>query len=156
MKNFCGQFFISAPTLDDPNFLRSVIFIIAHDEDGAMGYVMNKRHGRAFNELTEFKHAKPLLLYNGGPVETDQLFFIHRRADIIPSGDLVAGDVYAGGDFKKAVELLNNGALTEKDIRLFIGYCGWDAGELEAEIEEGSWLKVDADPFKEMPWEGFI
>ncbi len=54
------------------------------------------------------------------------------------------GKVYLGGDFKTAVRLINNNTLTESDIRIFIGYCGWDAGELEAEIAEGSWTILEA------------
>jgi len=82
-------------------------------------------------------------LYEGGPVDTEHLFFIHCRPDIIQGGTLVNNKIYVGGDFEQAVKQLNNKQLTLKDIKLFIGYCGWDVNELEAEIAEGSWKVLE-------------
>jgi putative transcriptional regulator len=83
-------------------------------------------------------------LYTGGPVQTDMLYFMHRRPDLIANAQEVAGKVHMGGDFKKAVQLLNSMELNTNDVRLFVGYCGWDENELEAEITEGSWYVTDA------------
>jgi putative transcriptional regulator len=137
-----GTFLQSTALLDDTIFEKVIIFLTEHNEKGAMGFVVNKPFPRKFNELEEFKTSLPFPLYEGGPVDQEHLFFIHQRPDLIKDGTLVTGDTYAGGDFATAVKLINNKTLTEKDIKLFIGYCGWDLHELEAEIAEGSWQVV--------------
>lgn len=140
-----GNIIISTKLLDNTNFEKVVIVITEHNEKGSIGYVFNQLFPRTFNELEEFKHSIAVPLYAGGPVQTDKLYFMHRRPDLIPSDEHVAGNVYLNGDFKKAVQLLNNGQLPVKDVRLFIGYCGWDFKELEDEIAEGSWQLTNAD-----------
>ena len=139
-----GSILISAPSLEDPYFDKVVIYITEHNEKGALGFVVNQVFERPFNELTEFRHSKPFPLYEGGPVEREKLFFIHRVPGTITEGTAVAGGVYMGGNFKQAVQYLNRAADAENNLRLFIGYSGWDAQELEDEIEEGSWLPVQA------------
>jgi putative transcriptional regulator len=139
-----GNIIISTHSLNGTNFEKAAIVITEHNEKGTIGYVFNKPFPRNFNELEEFKHSVPVPLYAGGPVQTDMLYFMHRRPDLIEKGEPVAGDVLMGSDFKKAVQLLNNAQLSVDDMRLFIGYCGWDANELEAEITEGSWQVTHA------------
>jgi putative transcriptional regulator len=134
-----GNIIISTNLLDDTNFEKVVIVITEHNEKGTIGYVFNQLFPRTFNELEEFKHSIPVPLYAGGPVQNELIYFMHRRADLIKDGELIADNVYMNGDFKTAVHLLNNGQLPINDVRLFIGYCGWDAQELEDEITEGSW-----------------
>lgn len=134
-----GTFLHSTRLLNDSIFENTIIFLTEYNDKGAMGFVVNKPFPRAFNELDEFKHSKPFPLWDGGPVDQEHLFFLHQRPDLITGGEKITGNIYAGGDFKEAVRLINNGTLTEKDIKLFIGYCGWDHQDLEGEIEEGSW-----------------
>ncbi len=140
-----GILLISTPLLDDTNFEKAIIFIAEYNEKGALGFVINQPFPRKLNELVEFNYAKPFPLFDGGPVEKEGLFFLHRRSDIIEDGKLLINNVYMGGNFKQAVDCINNNAISSNDIKLFIGYCGWDAGELEAEIEEGSWMVLPAD-----------
>ena len=139
-----GNIIISTKLLDNTNFEKVVIVITEHNEKGSIGYVFNQLFSRTFNELEEFKHSIPVPLYAGGPVQTDMLYFMHRRPDLIPSDEHVAGNVYLNGDFIKAVKLLNKRQLPAEDVRLFIGYCGWDFQELEDEIAEGSWQLTNA------------
>lgn len=139
-----GNIIISTASLDETNFEKVAVIITEYNEKGAMGYVFNQLFPRKFNELEEFKYSVAVSLYNGGPVQTDMLYFMHRRPDLIANGEQVAGNVYIGGDFKKAVELLNNGQLSTDDVRLFIGYCGWDVNELEEEMKEASWQLTSA------------
>ncbi len=138
-----GTILISGSTLDDPNFEQVVIFITEYNQNGAMGFVINKLHPRKFNELVEFKNSKSFSLYEGGPVEYESLFFLHNRPDLIEGGIHVVDSVFLGGDFKKAVSGINSGILNENNLKLFIGYCGWDFGQLEEEIEEGGWIVHD-------------
>lgn len=139
MNTLTGKILISAPSIGDENFLQSVVFIAEHNENGALGFVVNKVFERPLNALAEFSHSPVFPLYMGGPVDNDHLYFIHKRKDLIKSGDLIIDDIYLGGDFKAAILLINNSAISTSDIKIFIGYCGWDFNELEEEIAEGSW-----------------
>lgn len=130
--------------MDDPNFQKVIVFITQYNESGAMGFVVNKIFERPLNHLVEFSSSPAFPLYNGGPVDKDHLYFIHRRSDLIPEGSLIIDDIYLGGNFKKAIDHINNKKLTISDVKIFIGYCGWDANELEEEIAEGSWIITDA------------
>lgn len=134
-----GTIIKSTDLLKDTIFEDTTILITEHNEKGAMGFVINKRFHRKLNELEGFKHSISFPLYDGGPVDHEHLFFIHQRPDLIKDGTPVSNNIYVGGDFKTAVRLINNHTLTEKDIKIFIGYCGWDKNELEEEIAEGSW-----------------
>jgi putative transcriptional regulator len=139
-----GSILISMPSIDDPNFEETVIFITECNEKGAMGFVLNKLFARTLNELEEFKNSKAIALYDGGPVEKDHLYFIHQRSDLIEDGTTIADAIYLGGNFKQAITHLNNKTIQEDDIKIFIGYCGWDPLQLEDEVREGSWLVVEA------------
>ncbi|RYY98035.1 MAG: YqgE/AlgH family protein [Chitinophagaceae bacterium] len=124
---------------EDPLFGGARVFVHQHDAGGAAGHIVNAPYGRALNELAEFSNAPALPLWHGGPVGREQLFFLHRRPDLIAGGTPVADGICWGGDFKAAVAALRAGTLPFADILVFVGYCGWDAGELEAEISEGGW-----------------
>ena len=76
---------------------------------------------------------------DGGPVDREHLFVLHKRPDLISEGEQITHDLYLGGNMQQVIEAINSSGATNQDIQLFIGYCGWDAGELEAEMEEGSW-----------------
>ena len=134
-----GTFLHSTALLNDTFFENAIVFLTEHNEKGAMGFVVNKRFPRSFNELEEFKQSIPFPLYEGGPVDQEHLFFLHCRPDLIRDSVQVTDNIFLGGDFQEAVRLINNNTLTQQDIKLLIGYCGWDFQEMEAEIAEGSW-----------------
>lgn len=135
-----GILLAATPLLDGSIFEKALIYITEHNSNGAMGFVVNKPFHRNLNELEEFNHSISFPLYEGGPVDQEHLFFLHQRPDLVEAGTPVNDGIYIGGDFKTAVACINNKSLTKEDIKIFIGYCGWDAHELEAEIEEGSWI----------------
>ena len=145
MNSIAGKILISSSSMDDAYFNKSVLFITEHNEQGAMAFVINKIFERPLNQLLEFSKSPAFALYNGGPVDTAHLFFIHRSNGLIPGGTKIIGDIYFGGDFKQAIKLLNNKTITASAIKIFVGYCGWDTLELEAELAEGSWNSIDAD-----------
>lgn len=140
-----GIFIQSTPLLQGTYFEGTVIYITEYNSNGATGFIVNRPYPRGFNELEEFKHSIPFPLYEGGPVDTEHLFYIHNQPKLISGGTPVTGNTYVGGDFKQAVRFINNHSISSQHIKLFVGYCGWDEGELEAEIEEGSWVAADYD-----------
>lgn len=145
MSHYQGKLLSSTSSMDDPNFDSSIIFIAEHNERGALGFVINKIFNRTLNELVEFSGSPSFPLYEGGPVDEEHLYFVHRRSDLIPGGTPIIDDIYLGGDFQKTIEQINNKNLISKDIKIFIGYSGWDTGDLEAEIAEGSWEVEELD-----------
>lgn len=141
-----GTFIQSTALLGGDYFENALIYISGYDEKGATGFVVNKKFPRSFNELQEFRHSPSFPVYEGGPVDREHLFVLHRRPELITESVCVSGTIYTGGNFSEAVKHINNKTLTAADMLLFIGYCGWDAGELEAEIAEGSWEIVSDQP----------
>lgn len=139
-----GIYIKSTDALTGTVFENSLLFISTYNNDGAVGFIINQPFPRALNELEEFKHSFPFPLYNGGPVDQEHIFFIHQRPDIISDGTIINNSLYFGGNIKQALTAINNKTLSAKDIKLFIGYCGWAADELEAELAEGSWTIEDA------------
>ncbi len=125
--------------MNDPVFTGAVVCITELNENGAIGFVVNKKHPRSLNELEELATSPAFPLYDGGPVDQEHLFFIHRRPDLVPGSNAVSTDLYEGGDFAATVQSINKNLIDSSDLKIFVGYCGWDAGELEAEIAEGSW-----------------
>ena len=79
-------------------------------------------------------------VYNGGPVEQDNLYFIHNIPDVIPNSVEIANGIYWGGDFNITLNLINEGKITKKNIRFFLGYSGWEAHQLENELKENAWI----------------
>lgn len=129
----------STDALINTLFENTTILITEHNSKGAMGFIINQLFERKLNELEEFKYVRDFPLYNGGPMGQEYLFFIHKSPELIEEGIAIGNGVYSGGNFKQAIEGINNKTITSANIKIFIGYCGWDANELEAEIAEGSW-----------------
>ena len=129
--------------MDDANFQQAVVLITEYNEKGAMGFVVNNLYPRPLNELVEFRQSPSFPLYDGGPVDHDHLYFIHRKPDLIAGSTPIQNGLYAGGNFQQAVNQINTRVLTTRDIKIFVGYCGWDFGELETEIGDGYWQQMN-------------
>jgi len=79
-------------------------------------------------------------IYNGGPVEQDNLYFIHKIPKLISNSIEIANGIYWGGDFNEISSLLQENKIKESEIRFFLGYTGWNHNQLEEELEEHSWV----------------
>ena len=134
-----GIFINRTDVLNGSFFEHTTILIVQHNEEGSLGFLTNKSFGKSLHELIEFKHAKPYPLMDGGPVDREHLFVLHSRPDLIKGGEQTPNDLYLGGYMEQVIEAINSGAANQQEIQVFIGYCGWDEGELEAELIEGSW-----------------
>lgn len=135
-----GTILLSKSSLNDANFDNALVFITEHNQKGAIGFIINKKADKFLNQLVEFKDSFAFPLYYGGPVDNEHLFFIHSRPHLIEGCTAIANNIYYGGNFKQAIALLNSNTITTKDIKIFIGYCGWDFNQIEEEIEDGGWL----------------
>ncbi len=132
----------STAALNGSFFEDTTILIVEHNEAGSTGIITNKPFEKSLHDLIEFKHAKPFPLMDGGPVDRAHLFVLHKRPDLIEGGKQLTNGLYLGGNMEQMVQAINKGDVNQEDIQLFIGYCGWDSGELEAELEEGSWIII--------------
>ncbi len=134
-----GFYFKSTAALIGSFFEHTTILLVKHNEGGSIGFVTNKSFEKSLNDLIQFNHSKPYPLLDGGPVDRDHLFVLHKRPDLIDGGEQMPNGLYLGGNMEQVIEAINTRAANKHEIQLFIGYCGWDEGELEAELEEGSW-----------------
>ena len=135
-----GNLLIADPFLRDPNFMRSVVFICEHKEEGSFGFVLNRKFEQHLGELITGVATSDFPVYYGGPVQADTLHFLHQRPDLIDGGAVVTDNIFWGGDFETAVQLIKNNLLTKSEIRFFIGYSGWGEGQLEGEMKSKSWI----------------
>jgi putative transcriptional regulator len=139
-----GILLISDPFLKDPNFMRTVVFLCEHQEQGSFGFVLNRKYENTIDELIPDLEGHRIPLYYGGPVQMDTIHFLHQYPEEIPGGQEVMKGIYWGGDFDKVIEMIKNNDIDENKIRFFIGYSGWSDGQLHTELEEKSWLTVKA------------
>jgi putative transcriptional regulator len=146
MEPNAGSLLIADPFLKDPNFMRTVVLITEHREDGTIGFVINRQYENTLDELLPEIDGKKLPVYYGGPVQMNTIHFLHRYPDEIPGGIEVMDGIYWGGDFDCVLELINSGQVDPERIRFYIGYSGWSSGQLDVEMEEKTWLTVEATP----------
>lgn len=139
-----GQLLVSEPFLGDPNFERTVVLICEHSVDGTFGFVLNKltevNLKDALEEINDVTTSEDIKLYIGGPVEQNTLHFIHRLGDHIEGSIPIAENVWWGGNYEQIKTMLELNAIQAEDIRFFIGYSGWGAGQLDTEVEEKAWI----------------
>jgi putative transcriptional regulator len=134
-----GIILISEPSLRDFYFRQSVVLLAEHNEEGSFGIIINKPIETKFNDvLKDFpNYNAPIFL--GGPVKTDSIFFIHTKDNVEGSLRIMDG-LYWGGDIELIKDMMEMGQITEKDIRFYVGYAGWDPNQLDREIKEKSWV----------------
>jgi putative transcriptional regulator len=136
-ETLAGTLLLAHPAMRDPNFRRSVVLMSAHNAEGAMGVVLNRPLGKRLGELSGDFALGPLAgvpLFKGGPVQTDQLVLVAWQRH--PEGFRL----HFGVDPDKAEQLLSEDGT---EIRGFLGYSGWSAGQLENEMSMQTWIVAD-------------
>lgn len=141
-----GVILISDPFLKDPNFSRSVVLLCEHNLDGSFGLVLNRPYDQHLNDFIPNLEDLNIPVYHGGPVQPNTLHFVHNIPALISEGILITEDLYWGGKFDEVIECMRNKSLDLNRIKFFLGYSGWGVGQLNEEMEEKSWLTVDATP----------
>lgn len=139
-----GQLLVAKPLLGDLNFDRTVILLTEHSPAGSVGLVLNRKGDYQFDQLSADFPFIDLPLYFGGPVEQDHLFFLHTKPDLIPESVAVKDNIAWGGSLESLKEMHQMNLIGPQDVRFFLGYSGWGAGQLESEIQSDSWLIADA------------
>ena len=137
-----GSLLIAAPFLRDYQFSRTVILMVEHNEEGSMGIILNKNFSNlmTLNEVVpELASLPPIPLYKGGPVGRDTLFYLHTLSylkDALPLGN----GLYLNGDFNQMQQYILSGAPTQGVARFFMGYAGWQKGQLKQEMMQNTWI----------------
>ena len=139
-----GKILIASPKLLDPNFAHTVVLVVQHDENGAMGLVINRALEtsvrEAWTQVSSVPYPNDDPLYQGGPVE-GPLIVLHKDAK---RGQMeVIGGIWLSSD-ADAVKALVDDAI--EPMKFFVGYAGWSAMQLESEITEGAWQVAQIDP----------
>lgn len=138
-----GRLLVATPSLGDPNFDRTVVLLLAHEDEGSLGVVLNRPGDVGVAEAVpgwEAHAADPDTVFVGGPVQRQALIGLGRA----PSGTDGFEPVFA--DVGVVDLSLDAATSTISDVRVFAGHSGWGAGQLDAEIEAGSWFVLDAEP----------
>lgn len=145
-----GMLLVAEERLSDPNFDRTVVLMVHHDAEGAMGLVVNRRYGKApVAELLRQLGREPgaaageIDVYYGGPVEPQVGFMLHGPGYATPATREVTGGLSMTGD-PEAVAAFATGRLPGP-AKLVLGYAGWGPGQLESELARHDWLVVPAD-----------
>lgn len=138
-----GDLLIAEPAIiGDVSFNRSIVLLADHNQEGSIGFILNKPLDYTINDLVPEVEAT-FKVYNGGPVEQDNLYFIHKVPELIPESIEISLGIFWGGDFSKVAELIANGAIKNGDIRFFLGYSGWEPSQLESELKASSWVVTE-------------
>lgn len=142
-----GLLLIAEPALTgDVSFTRAVVLLAEHNNEGSVGFILNKPLDYCISDLVN-EITIPFKVYNGGPVEQDNLYFIHKVPKLIDKSVEISDGIFWGGNFEKTVELINNRIISEKDIRFFLGYSGWDSFQLDEELSSKSWI-IARNPYE--------
>jgi putative transcriptional regulator len=135
-----GRILVSEPFLPDTFFNRSIVLLTDHTAEGSVGFILNKKlEIKVCDAISGFENWEETLNM-GGPVAPDTLHYIHTLGEQIPKSVHIYKDIYWGGDIETIKTLIAFKRIKESEIRFFLGYSGWSAGQLERELKENSWV----------------
>lgn len=138
-----GKLLLADPFMDEEYFRRSIVYLCEHNEDGSYGFIINNFLPLNLKDLGEDFPDIETQLTIGGPIDKDNLYFLHTLGDTIENSIPIVDDIYLGGDFTKLSTLLNEDKSLIKQVRFFVGYAGWSKNQLKDEIKENNWIVVD-------------
>lgn len=151
MESLKGKLLVSSPSLVDPNFRKTVVLIAHHDDDGALGLVLSRPSAVPASEAVPSLEGLPgadAPVFVGGPVQPQAFMALAEFADVEDAAAPIFDHIgFVSADAEPDL-------LSIRRVRLFAGYAGWGAGQLEAELAEPSWIVVPAeidDPFVDDP-----
>ena len=143
MKSLQGKLLIASPRLKDPNFRQTVVLMIQHNDEGALGIILNRPLSATIKEIWSKVSEEPCVckeyLRFGGPCE-GPLMALHTRPSLAET-EIIPG-LFLGVEPEKLAKLVSK---SKAKVRFFAGYAGWASGQLESEMSEGSWLSLPAE-----------
>jgi putative transcriptional regulator len=136
-----GMLLVASPALNEPAFMRTVIYLLEHDEDGTLGFILNRPIDIVLSDLWRECPAGLVqckVAAEGGPVDRNKGLLLHTCVDL-PGAQGMGCGLAVGGDLDELAKRYANGN-DHTGPRLFLGHSGWRPGQLQSEIEEGSWI----------------
>ena len=141
-----GTILISKPFMEDKRFEKTIILIVENNTDGVVGFIMNKNISNKIDALYKLFPNSNFNTKYGGPIDDDnRLFFTHKHPHIISGSKEIKNGLFWGGELKDLERGLKSGEIHQNEINFYLGYTGWDQGQLDDEIEEGSWILHQMD-----------
>lgn len=140
--SYKGKILISTPDISGDIFSRSVVLVIDHNENGAFGLILNRKNTEVSDNIAKI-FGFPVDVYEGGPVENDKIFFIVKGS---PQNEFhlpINDEFYLTEDTQTVVAEIFNKNLNVVDVKVFSGYSGWAAQQLEGEVQKKFWTLVD-------------
>lgn len=141
-NSYKGKILISTPDVSGDIFSRSVVLMVDHNENGAFGLILNRQNHKMSVRLQNMVDFK-VTVYEGGPVENDKMFFIIKGVPVTENIMEITPDFYLTEDVESIITALIEEKLAIEDIKVFSGYSGWAAQQLEGEITNRVWTVVD-------------
>lgn len=137
-----GRKLIAEPLLSGSIFQRSVVLLVEYSSPGSVGLVLNKPLGFNLQQVVPVVSGveAPIPMFSGGPVGSDRLFYVHRLGHLIPNAIELSEGLYIDGDFDSVISYVKSGNRVDGNICFFLGYSGWDEGQLDAEIDDETWV----------------
>lgn len=135
-----GRLLVADPSiLNDETFSRTVILLSEYTEESVVGFIMNRPLKITLNDVFP-EVVCNFNIYEGGPVGSNNIYYMHTVPHLIPNSILIDGNLYWGGHFTTVKKLLKSKKLTTSNIRFYMGYCGWEQAQLDEEILRKSWF----------------
>ena len=141
-----GLILIAEPFLNDVYFKRSIVLLTEHNEEGSIGFVLNKPVNMQIEEVISDFPPFNCHISIGGPVNTNTVHYLHTLGELVPNSVHIQGNIFWGGDFETLKSLIRDGLVLENQIRFFLGYSGWTPHQLEDELTQNSWLVSNITP----------
>lgn len=140
LKPAKGLLLLAEPFMNNPEFGRAVILLTEYSPKGCMGFIIGRRlnisPGQALDDFPDFNG----MLYYGGPVSSDQLFYLHTLGERLEGSLEIMPGVFMGGNFETLKAMIKTNKIKPSQIRFFAGYSGWEANQLTREMKENSWI----------------
>jgi putative transcriptional regulator len=140
-----GRLLVAEPFMVDPYFKRAVVLLTEYNKESCLGFILNQSLDLTVNDIiVDFpKFEAPVFM--GGPVSTDNLFYIHTQGKYIESSQQITDNLWWAGNFDQLKSMVQNNQIFPHEVMFFLGYSGWDYTQLNNELKHESWIIADAN-----------
>ncbi len=135
-----GRLLVAEPFMKDNYFRRAVVLLAELNEKGTVGFILNKPVDMFVHEVIPNFPLTNHCIHFGGPMQRDQLFYVHTLGETIINSIPVAPGLWWLGDFEQVRSMIANKEIGQREIRFFIGYSSWEPGQLQNEMKDKSWF----------------
>lgn len=140
-----GDFLIAHPMLQDGYFKRAVIYLTEDNDDGSLGFVLNFKTEYLLRDLFPQIKNGNFPIFEGGPVSKDQLYYVHNLGKNLSESIQIKNDLWWGGDFFELAHMIDYGKVKSHNVKFFMGYSGWTAGQLKDELIQKAWFSNEGE-----------